>query len=310
MATVTRPRPRDRGQLILVAGLTVAMILVMLVLLLNTVIYTENLATRGIDSGTGDAIEYRATVVGSVGELIEQENEQYDEGYPPDEGVVEGIATINGNLSDRHLTRGTVAEVSGYEVNVDNESPIIWQNESGNFTANETSNWTVAENATAIDRFDITVASAESFNETPDNERLRVVIEDSESDPWTLQINATNESEFEVQVNDSNTLTYGNESLEIDLVNGTVSNGTATESIDPAPTSADTIRYENGNTTTGTFELHVNGTEGEEVTEYDGGSGGDPYYTYPVESVDLTLYYETDELRYVTEERIVPEGES
>ncbi|MCL7418278.1 MAG: hypothetical protein M8354_10625, partial [Halalkalicoccus sp.] len=74
MAPLNRPEP-DRGQLILVTGVTIAVILVALVVLLNTVIYTENLATRGIDSGADDALEYRATVVGSVGELIEYENE-------------------------------------------------------------------------------------------------------------------------------------------------------------------------------------------------------------------------------------------
>ncbi|MFC7080626.1 DUF7261 family protein [Halorussus caseinilyticus] len=43
---------RDRGQLILVTGLAIAVMLVALVLLLNTVIYTQNLATRGPKSRT------------------------------------------------------------------------------------------------------------------------------------------------------------------------------------------------------------------------------------------------------------------
>jgi hypothetical protein len=123
-------RSRDRGQLILVAGLTVTVILVMLVLLLNTVIYTENLATRGIDSGAGDAIEYRATVVGSVEELIERENEHYYAGNPPEVGVEMGVGMIDETLSERHLERGTVAETRVVSVLVDEDSPRIWQNES------------------------------------------------------------------------------------------------------------------------------------------------------------------------------------
>lgn len=309
MAAVSRAR--DRGQLLLVTGFSIAVILVALVLLLNTVIYTENLATRGIDSGAGDAVEYRAIVVGSVEELIERENERYGEGPPPNESVRNGIGTIDAALAERYLARGTIAAVQVDEITVDEASPRIWRNESGNFTAGGDAEWTVAENATAIDRFDITVESIEPFNETADNERLRVVIEDSESDPWTLQINATEESTFEVQVDGSNTTTYENESLEIDLVDGTISDGTTTDEIDPAPpTSAGTIRFENGDTTTGTFELHVDGTEGQKVTEYDGGFEAGPYYAYPVESVDLALYYETDDVRFSTEETIDPEGGS
>ncbi len=309
MAAVSRAR--DRGQLLLVTGLSIAVILVALVLLLNTVIYTENLATRGIDSGAGDAVEYRATVVGSVEELIERENERYGEGPTPNQSVRGGIETIDAALAERYLARGTIAAVQVDGITVDEGSPRIWQNESGSFTAGGDAEWTVAENATAIDRFDITVESIEPFNETADNERLRVVIEDSESDPWTLQINATEESTFEVQVDGSNTSTYENESLEIDLVDGTINNETVFDGISSAPTSADAIRFENGDTTTGTFELHVDGTPDERnLTEYDGGSEAGPYYAYPVESVDLRLYYETDDVRFSTEETIDPEGGS
>jgi hypothetical protein len=313
-------RSRDRGQLILVTGFTIAVLLVALVLLLNTVIYTENLATRGIDSGADDAVEYRATVVGSVGELIEYENERYDERDPPNESVRNGIDTIDENLSDRYLLRGTIAEIGGYEIDVDDGSPRIWQpeseqngseqNESGNLTAGGESDWTVATNVTDIERFSITVDSIDNWSNDTDDRRLRIVVDDSESDPWTLQINTTPESQFDVRVNGSNTSTYENAPLEIDLVDGTISDGTTSENITSVPTTADTITYENGNTTTGTFELHVDGTPGGQVTRYGNPSGDTPYYTYPVESVGLTLYYETDTVRFVTEERIDRGGES
>lgn len=45
MAALNRPKT-DRGQLMLATGLTIAAVLVALIVLLNTVIYTENLATR------------------------------------------------------------------------------------------------------------------------------------------------------------------------------------------------------------------------------------------------------------------------
>lgn len=304
MAPLTRSR--DRGQLILVAGLTVAVILVMLVLLLNTVIYTENLATRGTDSGGGDALEYRATVVGSVEELIGHENARYDEGRPPDEGVAAGIGLIDGTLSDRHLERGTIAEVRANAVTIDESTPRIWRNESDNLTANGgESDWTVATNVTAFGRFVITIDSIKEWVDGVDNDRLRIVVDDSETDPWTLEINAHETATYEVVVNGSDPITYQTDTLEMDLVSGTINEMAA---FTPPPSSG-TIRFENGGTTTGTFVLHATGMPSESgLTEYDGGFGGDPYYTYPVESVDLAIHYETSELRLVTEETVRAEG--
>lgn len=303
-------RSRDRGQLLLVAGLTVAVILVVLVLLLNTVIYTENLATRGIDSGAGDGVEYRATVVGSVAELIARENAHYDEGRPPMEGVAAGIEVIEGTLLERHLERGTIAEVRTDAITVNESTPRIWQNESGTLTANGgESDWTVATNVTDTERFVLTVDSIDAWADGGDNERLRIVVDDPETGPWTLEINAIEEAAYEVVVNGSTPLTYDDGPLEIDPRAGEVSNGTTTDQIDPAPTSADAIELRNGNTTTGTFELHADGTaDGTNLTEYDGGAGGDPYYTYPVERVDLAIHYETSRLRFVTQETVSPEG--
>lgn len=319
MAVVTRSR--DRGQLILVAGLTVAVILVVLVLLLNTVIYTENLATRGIDSGAGDAIEYRSTVVGSVEELIERENEHYDEGRPPADGVETGIEEIDGTLSERHLERGTIAEIRSSQIRTDESSPRIWQNDSGAFTdAAGGAGWTVMTEATEFERFVMTATPDEY---TENSEPFRIDI-----GGWSMEIEVI---EVEVQDEEGNTVIeerivvtvegeelsiyeYGYEEapLRIDLVEGSIETDGGSEDNDietPTP-GGDELRYTNGDRVVGTFELHATGTASEsDLTEYDGGSGGDPYYTYPVASVDLGIHYETSELRFATEETIVPEGE-
>ena len=73
MADLSRPATdgrRDRAQLMLVTALALAVVLVVLVLLVNTAIYTENLATRGVDVGADDALEHRAAVVDGVGGVV------------------------------------------------------------------------------------------------------------------------------------------------------------------------------------------------------------------------------------------------
>jgi hypothetical protein len=311
MALVSRSR--DRGQLILVTGLTIAVILIMLVLLLNTVIYTENLATRGIDSGGGDAIEYRAIVVGSVGELIERENERYDGGHPPEQGVEAGIGEIDETLSERHLYRGTIAEVSSYEVEVDESSPRIWQHESTELTDSDgEADWTVMTSIDDIEHFILTIDSIDEWVNSEnegDNDRLHIIVDDGE---WILEVRANEDSDFEVVVNGESE-TYDTDSLGIDLIEGEISyNNGETDDIDSIPLDRGPIEFENGDTTTGTFEIRADGDLNEgNLTAYDGGDEEDPYYTYPVESVDLTIHYETSELQFVTEETVtaVEEGE-
>lgn len=64
----------DRAQLILVSGLTIAVTLLVLVVLLNTVIYTENVASRGMDSGVGDARSIHETIVDETGGILAEAN--------------------------------------------------------------------------------------------------------------------------------------------------------------------------------------------------------------------------------------------
>jgi uncharacterized protein YkuJ len=152
----------------------------------------------------------------------------------------------------------------------------------------------------------ITVDSIDDWvdeNETgSDNERLHIVTDDG---VWSLEIHASENSGFEVRVN-GDSKTYETESLDIDLVAGEITyDGSETADIDPIPTDTDTIEFENGDTTSGTFELHSNASPTESnLTEYDSSSSEGPYYTYPVESIDLRIHYETSKLRFVTEETV------
>ncbi|MFC6906301.1 DUF7261 family protein [Halalkalicoccus tibetensis] len=56
----------DRGQLLLVAGLTIAVTFVVLALVLNGVIYTETVGTRTADVGERDALAAEALAVDHV----------------------------------------------------------------------------------------------------------------------------------------------------------------------------------------------------------------------------------------------------
>jgi hypothetical protein len=107
----------DRGQLILVTGLLIAVAIVGLVVLLNTAIYTENLASRGADQSGREAIEYRATVVDAVGGLLEPENTRpHRQQADVEENVSAGIQAIDDYTARNRATDGTIGRINGTTV--------------------------------------------------------------------------------------------------------------------------------------------------------------------------------------------------
>ena len=60
----------DRGQMIIVAAFVLAVSIVALALILNSAIFTQNLASRSGSSGTTEALAERSSVEQGVGDLM------------------------------------------------------------------------------------------------------------------------------------------------------------------------------------------------------------------------------------------------
>ncbi|WP_144049518.1 DUF7261 family protein [Halorubrum salipaludis] len=103
-----RFRDADRGQLLLISGLVVAVSLVALVVLLNASIYSENVATRGVEAADGEALEVRAAAVEETGALIDATNRN---GTATGAEIEAGVDELNRNLSGRYASRGGIAVV-------------------------------------------------------------------------------------------------------------------------------------------------------------------------------------------------------
>ncbi len=103
-----RFRGSDRGQLLVVAGLVMAVSLVALVVLLNATIYSENVATRGIEAADGEATEVRAAAVEGVGETIDAVNRAHEGGGPPTDAVLAGVDDLEERLGRSYARRGGV----------------------------------------------------------------------------------------------------------------------------------------------------------------------------------------------------------
>ena len=137
-----RPEGGDRGQMILVAGVILAVLFVALALLVNAAIYTDNVATRGGDSA-GEALEYQAGVVDSVGGLIDAENA--DGGHSSvgsiEDAVENGVGAVDATMTETHLRRGGAATIDTDTVSSDTtRGLLIRQTDSGSFD-----DWAVAD---------------------------------------------------------------------------------------------------------------------------------------------------------------------
>ncbi len=146
--SVSRLRDADRGQLFLVTALALSLMFVVLAVLLNTAIYTGNIATRDPGPGTGEVIEYERAAVAMGEHTIAAVNEQNNSSYSNlrtsftdtvDIWSESGSVHPATELSDTQAT--TVAMVDGTK---------IAQESQDSFTDdNGTADWTVANNSSA-----------------------------------------------------------------------------------------------------------------------------------------------------------------
>ncbi|GAB6878571.1 hypothetical protein JCM17823_08450 [Halorubrum gandharaense] len=317
----------SRAQLILITGLTLAVLFVAVVLLLNTVIYTENLATRGIDAGGGEAVEFREGTVEEVSAIMHREhrNEDGPDGVAAD--FERSVGAYADAVRDHRMGDGVVVDV---DATVTEEGHFIAQDEVDddyrelvaheNATADE--DWTLASNATRTRNFQLTVDSDSLSDES---DAFSVVADGSIVGPgsvWEMSLSEASGDAVNVTVNrdgDERTRTFdqpADEDLHVDVTGGTV-NG---ESWDPLvwaegveDGSADyDLEYENGDNADGTYHLVVDQRDEPSPTEADpfddeySDRSSQPYVVDAVYSADVDVHHRTPELEYRDTVEVAP----
>jgi len=121
MATM-RDRPRERGQLILLGGLTLAVLLVGLAVILNAAIYTENLASRGDAIGADDALGFRAETEAAISGLIGEVNADSTIGEPE---LRDAISDWSETTALQYVRNGAETKISVLSVNDPDANGVI-----------------------------------------------------------------------------------------------------------------------------------------------------------------------------------------
>lgn len=305
----------DRGQLILVTGLAIAVAIIVLVVLLNSVIYSQNLATRSVDAGDQRAVEFRNTMTEGVSELLAAQNGETTDRAELGHAVHAGVVRMAGVITDRHLPGGTVAELTSHAVH--NGTLLVQDNRSRDLTsAGGSANWTLATNADGVRSFDLHVDDSGLFGTSDaSSNATRVVVEGAGGNEWHLYVYETLLGDDRLAVKN------GTESSTTEICPGGFSDGPVVDVTGGTVEGTDCprlafaegvsppydVRVGFGNHSQASYNLTVNATVGSPA--FNGpGSTSSPYEEPVVYSTAMTLVYRSPDLLYETRVVVAPEG--
>lgn len=306
----------NRGQLILVTALAIAVMLVGMVLLLNTVIYAENLATRGADIGGQDTVEYRQIVITGVGDTVDHENERDHESYSEvHENVSAAIGRLDELIAQKHLSRSELVEISN--VTLTNGTLLTHPKDTDGFNATGgASDWMLVSDVTATRGFVLSIDSTDVSGGSAGN-GFQVVVEDGAGEQWKLFVYDDGATTVSVKNGSEGGPTVVCSSIgpaeTVDLTTGKI-NGEHCPGIvfGKGITSPYSISFVNGDRIGGTYELTVNRkpTDPSIQANFDmPSSESAPRYAYAIYDVTVDVRYRTNVIRYTDQIRIAP-GES
>lgn len=316
MADVARLREADRGQLFLVGALALAVIFVVLAVLLNTAIYTGNIATRDPGPGTTEVVEYENAATAMADRTLADVNVVNNSSYTELESAFRGAVTewsdtanvhTSAALADAHVS--TVATRRGTKIGQTNDT---------NFTSDSGATvWQVANNS-SIRAFQMTVEQSSLGDDGILTNDPEFGIEFSwGTEQLTLYIynsgTLTNDVTVALydggtEISDCSVSAGGDDRVTVDLSGATLAGedcGTLATLQNRLPASY-TTRFENGSYAQGNYSLVVNRELGAFATGADGGAG-DPYTAPALYSAELQVTYRSSVTYYRTQRRVAPE---
>lgn len=300
-----------RGQILLVTALILGITFVALALILNSAIFTENLASRGDTTGADDVVTYHHNLERGLGDVVAYETRNASSGETHDTvfGRIDtAVSDADAMLVRRHARNGVMSNATVGDV--DNGTRIFQTNHSRNFTdGTGTENWTVASDVsgTRAFRMDVHGASATCSGVA---DCFTVNVSDG-TDHWRVFVSETTAGEIEVQVDDgTDTESCGvvdEPQVPIDVTGGTV-NGTNCGALafSDAPGDGYDVRFENADAIAGTYSLVVDDESIATTPPIQFVSGSDPSVAAAVYELTLEYDFRSTEIVVGTELRVAP----
>jgi hypothetical protein len=313
-------RGENRGQLLLIAAIGLAILLVLLALALNTAVF-GGVHVAATDDGLQEergAIQYQDGVSRGVeGLLPVVSNDTADYAQLEDdlEDELRGEVATWSEVADREYARdgvATSASVTGVEYGtyiVHNDTSRTFTNASGNTT------WTVVEDAPAVRGFEMNVsndtlvktddcaANDACFNVSVNDGAWLVTVYKKSSGNQDIVIDVVASNGATCQTNDSYVV--------IDFTDGTFdATGCENDGFATFVEDADgpyTVTYTNANNANGTYELIVDKTA-DDSDFYEPDTGKSPRRAPSVVGANVAVAYQSTHLTYRDEIRVTPGG--
>ena len=307
----------DRGQMILLAAIGLAILLTLLTLTLNTAVFGEIYAAETDESLEAErgAIQYQYSVDRGVSGLLVQINRENREYGTLESELEEGIVAWSRLSRSEQIRDGktTNASLEG----VIYETRIV-QNESGEFRDHSgNTTWIIAEDVSDVRGFEMNVQE-EKLVETSDctgaEECFNLTVEGSDGESWTLFVHDDGGVTITVEAASGATETYGpaGTSSKINVTDGVFdpdgSEAEFTTFLDDELEKPYTLTYTNADNVSGTYELTADGKIVEETIDDDERYGveGAPKIEARIVAADVSIRYRSASLTYGTEIEIVP----
>ena len=308
----------DRGQLILIAAFALAVTFIALALVVNSAIFTENLASRGDGSASGDALSGRQAVESELGDVMALINTRDAAGWPTlQDAMNASIANATRIVGKQEAAQGRYMGLSNPRH--EEGTHIVDRNSSGSTFegASGADRWTVARTSATrafvmnVTRSSVTGGTSTFGGTRSDEFEVNVT---AGTDAWLL--NLTDRSgQFTVGVagaGDSGTCAVpgSSRSVVIDLTAGTVGGrDCAALSFAEGVSGTYDVEFNNSHRVSGNYSLVVD-RDGYSSGELQSGPGvgdpDDPYATAALYATTVRYRYDAPTIHYETDVRVAP----
>ena len=310
----------DRGQILVIVGLLIAIMLVALALVLNAAIFTENLSTRET-TDSEEPSAYAADTGSTVADVYNRTNDN------DTRKAIYANTSFNESLETWADSRSNTAAENGALFEADWTTYVGWrleQTENRSFTPagdDSKTDWIVADGVQNISAFELNVNRTKLYDNA-DTGAFRLNVSDGTTD-WKLYVyqNSTN---GRINVSNGNPTNSSSEKCSqtadravIDLRNENLTDNSNCDALNfsSAVSGPLVIRYENVNVSgdervNGTYTLVVNGSDAVDTARFNVSGKATPTATAVVYAVRYDTRYQRKEVVHDVEGWHSPRAEA
>lgn len=262
-------KEESRGQLILVGGVTIAVLLISIGIVFNTALYTQAQSTSNTFSDTLESENYKHEMKQNIGDMITTENKQMDD--TANTGITKSINTINTYSSDRQSEYGVITRITHNTTTTGERA--AWTNTTKPFeNPDNNTTWKVTNNIESIRQYYVKPKHTALFSAsnpsatTLESSAFGITFNPDGADTVTRYIYRNGSKVVIRGVNNANDITMTcsieNENTTIQLTNDAVNNKFTTNHCNNLwpNTDVNTIQYENGDNMKGEFAYTAQAT--------------------------------------------------